>query len=239
MSSTTQPCISWPAMKENILKYVMAKSIKPQKLQTERTGLTITKAVNFFKRQEEKTKIDIDRLLLTYEDYLDMAEQRGEDITDEIISKNARFLEFHSKYLEEKNAEANKKRDDSVNKKFGNIRKNFKLNQKHFDYTAGNYLIVVPNKASEITREGRLQHHCVGASDGYMSKMNRNETFIIFLRSVKEPDIPYYTLEVKWNGEIIQWYAAYDRKPDKEEIEQWLSKFTDKIQKRTLKEKTA
>ena len=48
----------------------------------------------------------------------------------------------------------------------------------------------------------------------------------MFLRKIDTPKIPYYTLEVTWEGEIKQFYAAYDRQPDKEKIKAVLAEFT-------------
>ena len=46
--------------------------------------------------------------------------------------------------------------------------------------------------------------------------------------------MPYYTLEVKWDGSVIQWYAAYDRKPDEEKIQRVLNLWKKKVKKRIL-----
>ncbi len=52
-----------------------------------------------------------------------------------------------------------------------------------------------------------------------MAKMASRQTFILFLRKKDDKEVPYYTLEVEWDGKIRQWYGAYDRQPDKEEIQ--------------------
>ncbi|MFQ8778307.1 MAG: PcfJ domain-containing protein [Roseburia sp.] len=87
-----------------------------------------------------------------------------------------------------------------------------------------------------MTKEGRRQHHCVGASDQYMAKMASRQTFILFLRKKDDKEVPYYTLEVEWNGKIRQWYGAYDRQPDKEEIQSILNQWTQEIEKRQMEE---
>jgi hypothetical protein len=161
-----------------------------------------------------------------------MAEARGMDITDEIVCRQPNMMEYHNRYLEEKNREKNQKRDMEVNKKYPDIRKNAKKYEERFAFQTDELEIVVPQRASDITREGRLQHHCVGASDIYMINMNTERYFILFLRRSSERDIPYYTLEVTWDGDIKQFYAAYDRQPDKEKIEKVLKKFTETVQKR-------
>ena len=44
--------------------------------------------------------------------------------------------------------------------------------------------------------------------------------------------MPYYTLEVDWDGEIEQWHGAYDRKPDEEQIEEVLKEYSREIRRR-------
>ena len=77
----------------------------------------------------------------------------------------------------------------------------------------------------------------MGATDTYMKKMHKGESYILFLRKKEDPETAYYTLEVTWNGYVRQSYGAYDRKPDKEKIEDWLEHFTREIKKRTEREK--
>lgn len=69
-----------------------------------------------------------------------------------------------------------------------------------------------------------------------MKSMDEGKTFILFLRRTEEPETPYYTLEVEYDGKIRQSYGAYDRKPDWENVEPILKAFSKKIQKRTEKE---
>ena len=205
-------------------------------LTASRTGMTMQRMLNYLKKQMDKNEMRFEETRRLYNDYLDMAEERGMDVTDEIVSRNARMREFHDKYTEEKNREKNEKRDREVEKKFPQIRKDYKRNAEHFAFETKKYVIVVPKKASDITKEGRRQHHCVGASDQYMAKMASRQTFILFLRKKDDKEVPYYTLEVEWDGKIRQWYGAYDRQPDKEEIQSILNQWTKKIEKRQLKE---
>lgn len=50
---------------------------------------------------------------------------------------------------------------------------------------------------------------------------------------------PYYTLEVTWDGEISQFYAAYDRQPSREKIWDVLKKFTASVKRRNKKMQAA
>ena len=73
-------------------------------------------------------------------------------------------------------------------------------------------------RAADIIEEGRRQHHCVGAHDRYMKEMSARESFILFLRKAEDPQTPYYTIQTDIQR-IQQFYAAYDRQPDKEIVE--------------------
>ena len=221
------------------LMYIQKNKIDIKRLGLNRTSMSLQKTLNYLERQQELNGFNFDETRRYYEDYLNMAEERGMDLTDEIVCKNARMMEFHNRYLEEKNKKQNTQRDKEVNKRFKEIALNYMDNKEHFEWQNEHFVILVPKQASDITKEGRLQHHCVGASDSYMRKMAKKETFILFLRHVESQNIPYYTLEVKWDGSIIQAYAAYDRKPEyKELIEPMLTEFKKLIFERMLEEST-
>lgn len=192
---------------------------------TKKTGMNVQRTANYLRKQMEITGQDWYGIYRHYVDYIDLAEVFGMDITDEIICRQPRMMEYHDRYTERKNQEKNNARDAEVDMKYPEIRKNRKRFEERFAFQTDEFEIVVPQKASDITREGRLQHHCVGASDTYISNMNSERYFILFLRKRKQKSVPYYTLEVTWDGEIKQFYAAYDRQPDKEKIEEVLKQF--------------
>ena len=201
-----------------------------------RTGLNVVQQLNYIKKQMELMHMDLHNTENIYADYLNMAEDRGMDIKDDIVCRQKNMREYHDRYAEEKNAENNRKRDKEVNRKFAQIAQQYAQNTEHFALEDKNLMIVVPRRASDITAEGRKQHHCVGASDIYMKKMNEGKTYIVFLRDKKNPKTPYYTIEVGWDGDVKQWYAAYDRKPDEEKIKKVLECCKKQIKERCKKE---
>ena len=63
-----------------------------------------------------------------------------------------------------------------------------------------------------------------------MKKHNEGETYIMMLRQQKDPETPYITVEIGENNyKIIQWYGAYDKKPDEKNIKKWLDNYIDKL----------
>lgn len=82
-----------------------------------------------------------------------------------------------------------------------------------------------------IIKEGRMLHHCVGndgAGERYYDRIERRESFIMFLRRAEEPEDPYYTLEIEPDGTVRQKRTLFDRQH--EDIEQ-ATEFLQKWQK--------
>lgn len=84
---------------------------------------------------------------------------------------------------------------------------NYEKQRKAFTFSYGNYEIVVPQTPQDIIREGAEMHHCVG---GYVNDVVQNKTYIVFVRNKENLTIPYITAQVKLNGELGQYYLAYD-----------------------------
>ena len=164
--------------------------------------------------------------LTEYRDYLDMAARRSCDIHSEIIYRNKRWKHFHDQYVEE----LNRKKEEERAARFQGIRKDLKRNQELFEWQQDGYFVRPAESAEDIIREGRLQHHCVGASDWYMKQMAERKSWIVFLRKAEDPETPWYTVEVDKTG-IRQAYAAYDRKPDWEEIDKVLKAWMKHVKK--------
>lgn len=73
--------------------------------------------------------------------------------------------------------------------------------------------------------------HCVGndgAGERYYDRIERRESFIMFLRRAEEPEDPYYTLEIEPDGTVRQKRTLFDRQH--EDIEQ-ATEFLQKWQK--------
>ena len=221
---------------DETLQYVTAESVVIKNLDLKRTGMTLQRMINYIRKQAEKEKRGFAATNQMYIDYINMAINRGMDPTDEIVRHTSKLRQMHDRYLEEKNAKEAAKEKARVNRMFRWIEKSFLDNVEHFSFEKAGFKIVVPRDAEDIKREGRLQHHCVGASDRYIKSMNEGKTFILFLRKEEALETPYYTLEVEYDGKILQSYGAYDRKPDWKKIEPILESFSRQIQKRTEKE---
>lgn len=143
-----------------------------------------------------------DRLNMYY-DYLWMARKLGYDMNDTMILKPKELNAMHDRCMTLVDAIDNEE-----------LYKNYKRRYKKLqglvyrDEELG-LQIVVPRSALDIKREGQILHHCVG---GYAARHLEGTTTILFIRKIKKPFTPYYTLELKNDGNIGQWYGYGDNR---------------------------
>lgn len=151
---------------------------------------------------------------------------KGNAMKDKQKEKEKLFERFGEMDLEE----LNRKKDEERAAKFPGICRDLERNRKIFKWQQDDYFVRPAESAEDIINEGRMQHHCVGASDTYMVKMATRKSWICFLRKKEAPEEPWYTIET--DGEkILQAYAAYDRKPDWEETDKILKAWMQQVKK--------
>ncbi len=170
---------------------------------------------------------------VTYTEYLAMRAGLGYDMTDSI---GLFPRDLHTAHHEMTVQSDRQKSSTEIQKKeieYGErIRGRFDQAVKSYYWEDEGKLIRPAASASEIIMEGRELHHCVGG-DPYLSAHADGRSTILFLRRKEKPEVPYVTVEIK-NRKINQWYGAYDKKPDKEENEEWLNKYMKTLLRRAV-----
>lgn len=159
----------------------------------------------------------------TYLDYLQMREARGYDLNNTVFAYPAVLDAAHERMVEETNEERSRMRKKQMEENYPEIRKRYEELYRYYYHVAGNFIIRPACSAEEMIMEGRILHHCVG-TETYLRKHDEGQSVILLLRHTDTPDVPYITVEMQ-KTRILQWYGAYDRKPDKEEVEEWLDEY--------------
>lgn len=163
----------------------------------------------------------------TYLDYLSMRNSLGYDLRNTVYLYPRDLEAAHQKMIMESQKEEADKRTREVAEKYPDIKKKYRSLRKKYYYEDENMVIRPARSAEEIVEEGKILHHCVG-SDEYLRKHNDGESVILMLRFKTEPNIPYITVEIK-ETRIIQWYGAYDKKPDKENMQNWIDTYVTRL----------
>lgn len=165
-----------------------------------------------------------------YLDYLQMRIELGYDLSNNVYSKPRDLDVAHQEMVMQSDAKKIKEKSKTADEKYTQIPKLIKQLSKVYMYKDEKYQIVIPKSASDIIEEGHVLHHCVGG-DNYLRAHNRQTSTILFLRHSKNPDIRFVTIEIK-KDHIVQWYGAYDKKPEETEIAKWLRTYREIVNKR-------
>lgn len=166
---------------------------------------------------------------MTYIDYLHMRKEQGYDLSNTVYQAPKDLYRAHAKMVAESNKKKADKRIQDVNIRFPMIKKNYRRLRGRFYFEGEGLLIRPARNAGEIVAEGRTLHHCVGG-DSYLKKHDSGQSVILFIRQADNPEIPYITVELDTKSLCIrQWYGAYDKKPDQEQIQKWLDKYETRL----------
>lgn len=173
-------------------------------------------------------------VLREYDDYLSMREELGYDMTNSVFLYPRDLEQAHDQMVKESNARRDELYVKKKKKEFPNIAKRYESLCKRYQAAVEGYIIRPAKDAGEIIMEGRTLHHCVGG-DNYLSKHNKGQTAILFLRKEKTPNTPYITIEID-GTKIRQWYGAHDRKPKQEFFDELLSNYIKQLEDRKKKQ---
>lgn len=171
-----------------------------------------------------------------YIDYIRMRKAAGYDLSNQIILFPRELHRRHNEMVLEVEKEKIDARKQEVLEKYPKIAEKYKKLSDRYSAASAGYIIRPAKDAAEIVTEGRFLHHCVGG-DMYLSAHNTGRSTILFLRSIKTPDIPYITVEIR-GEKIIQWYGAYDKKPEREYFDAWLNTYVAELKKRKEEKKS-
>lgn len=88
------------------------------------------------------------------------------------------------------------------------VQKNLAMHNNWWNFEYNGFTIVAPQSAQDLVMEGIQMHHCVGS---YVDRVAEGKTLIVFVRRTDDITTPYITCQVGIDGEIGQYFLAYDR----------------------------
>lgn len=194
---------------------------------------------NYMKRQQALVESGMEQVRRTWEDYINMADKAKMDIENERIWKPKDLKAAHNEAVLllqkgeiEKEAAKLEKKWPKVNGILPKLKK--------FEYADKNFVIVAPESILDIVKEGRILQHCVHTCDFYFDRIQKDETYLFFLRRAGQEDVQWYTLEVEAGGNIRQKRTTGDNQNrDFEEAVPFLRKWQRYFIKQLTKEEKA
>lgn len=166
----------------------------------------ITAIINYLRKQVKKGGIPRDyyrssgqSAVALWLDYLDMAASMKLDLSRDSVYKPANLRERHDDLAAVVSAGMTESKYPKVAPVCAKIK-------EKYEWRGDKYSVLVPSGAVDIMREGRRLDHCIVREDEnrYLERIEREETYIMFLRKNSDVDAPWYTMEVEPGGNVIQ-----------------------------------
>ena len=206
---------------DDMLRWSKKERISPRDLVFIADRMSLVQIRNYLERQKRYFDDSCRQALTTWQDYLAMAERLHYDTSDEIVYRVRKLRQRHDELVLQSEAGSLEEQAAKMAEKYPHVDAICMELQKKYAYSDDDYTVLAPQNIFEIIKEGRMLHHCVGndgAGERYYDRMERRESFIMFLRRTEEPNDPYYTLEIEPDGAVRQKRTLFDRQY--EDIEQ-------------------
>ncbi|MDO4272688.1 MAG: PcfJ domain-containing protein [Eubacteriales bacterium] len=224
-------------LSEEEKSYIASSEIKVEFMVRLTNYTSVIRIKNYI--QKNKSYSNMGERETHWTDYIDMAAALDWDLEKDTILFPRDLERRHSEASTLINKQKFKERCEAVDAKYTRIPKLKKTLKQKYGYEDENFIILVPEKASDFVIEGANLNHCVGRSDVYIESHNNSRTFILFLRKKGREDIPFYTLEIKGNG-IKQYYGYHDKQPEKASVDKFLEKYKrDVLDKKRVRQQVA
>lgn len=173
-------------------------------------------------------------IIAYYEDYISVARKMGMDIRDEIVYAPKDLKLRHDQLVDEYNRNKSEFAAREMDEKWPGAQEVLDRIKDIYDYQGDGWQVITPKTLMDIVDDSHQLHHCAGASERYYERIQREETYILFLR--RDPKNAWYTLEVEPGGTVRQKRSEYNRQPDLDTVNQYLKEWQVAIHKR-LKER--
>lgn len=198
--------------------------------------LKFVKIWNYMKKQKLISGHDLEWIISTWKDYLNMARQAKMNVQSEMIWKPKDMQKAHNEVVMLLQHGEMEKQAKKLEKKWPKVNGILPRLQK-FEYADSKFAILAPQEILDIVKEGTALQHCVHTCDFYFDRIQKNETYLFFLRRAGQETIPWYTLEVEAGGNIRQKRTTGDNQnKDFEEAVKFLKKWQEIFIKRMTAE---
>ena len=228
---------------EETLQYFCKEKISPQKVAFAiQCGMSPVQIANYLQKPHGYNAHSYSRYYMNkkshivinqWSDYIDMAKKLKLDVQNPAVHKPKDLRYRHDELVEIFNAQRDELEKERIENEYPNVKPVCEKIKAMYEWGDDAHVVVVPEGAAEIMREGRLLAHCVGSSDRYFERIAEEESYIMFLRHTSDIDKPWYTMEVEPGGCIRQLRTIGDSEgEDRAEAKEFLVKWRKEISRR-------
>lgn len=164
---------------------------------------------HYIRRNMREYKMPSRQVLTTWADYLSMAKKFNYNVMDEYIYRTKKLRQRHNELAARSSDTDITIQAGRVLRKFPGLEQVIAPLAEKYAYSGKEYIVSAPADIEEIIMEGRRLKHCIANSERYWERMERHESYLLFLRKASAPDDSYYTMEIEPNGTVRQ-IRTYD-----------------------------
>ena len=226
---------------EETLEYLCKEKISPKDIAFAlQCGMSPAQVVNYLKKPHAYTKkysyyvrSKSHIVINQWADYISMAKKLGIDISKSSVHKPKDLKARHDELILLHELHKNELERDRIESEYPNIKPVCEKIKALYEWSDGEYEIIVPDGAFDIIQEGKRLSLCFDRTDRYFDRIAEEESYIVFLRRVANRNSPWYTMEIEPGGCIRQ-LRTYgdDEGSDRDEAKEFLKKWRKEISRR-------
>ena len=211
--------------------------IGPATLSFIKDRMTELQVYNYLRKQMELASMKCGEILITWKDYLNMAKKNKLDVQDPYIYRPGKLKQRHDELVIKSMMEDMKAAARKTEQEYPKVAGILREIKDVYSFSGEKYTVIVPESILDIMVEGKALNHCVGTSTRYLERIERRESYVMFLRKNTALQQSYYTLEVEPGGTVRQKRTQNDRQhPDIEDAKKFLRQWQKEISKRLTEE---
>ena len=196
---------------DHVIKWLCEQGLVLDDIRFILDRMSVVQVYNYVRRQSAELQMKPKQVITTWADYLSMAARLRMDVNDSIVYRVRMLRKRHDELVERCKEKDLEIRAGEVLLKYPHIEDIYHSIRDLYEYKGEDYSVLIPSKIEEIIQEGEQLHHCVGSSERYWDRIERRESYVLFLRRSSDLEKPYYTLEVEPDGTVRQKRTMYDR----------------------------
>lgn len=224
-------------MGDSLIDSFIKQDIQPKDIQFISDRMGARRIYNYLQRQYWLSGRKPKQLLSTWQDFLHMSGRLKRNVALELIYKPKDLLKAHDEVMKLCEDQAVMLSAAEAAQNYPDVDNICQSLKEKYEYQDKRYMIVAPNGIEDIINEGRALRHCTRWCDIYYDRIQRRETYLLFLRETDKPNQPFYTLEIEPDGTSRQKRTTGDSQDTNlEEAVGFIKMWQQKIQKRLTKE---
>lgn len=218
---------------ENLISWLYNNNALPSHFDFLGGKMSIQQIYNYIYRQMEENTQTYRWVMETWKDTIAMAKRLQKNLDDPYVYRPSDLHGRHQEYVRQIDAVSDELFIEEQEAKYPKVNEICASIRDLYSYTGKKYMVVVPEGVKDIVLEGKDQSHCLGKGGRYFERIERRESYILFLRKRRKPKRAYYTLEVEPDGTIRQKRTAGDiQKPDLLPAVEFLREWQKKVAQR-------